>query len=273
MKKKFIKSLAYACLVLCLPAYNLGQEKQDKYEAPATKKSNEHDFVIQDDEDAQLDIPLNYTSLVVDWGITSFTSFQDLPRDMDLSFWGSRVLGGAIYYNIPIAKSHFMASFGVGLSNADYTFKSERTLDRDAQTTDSKRGTKIKPASQVVTGKNTEIQKSKFSMNYVDLIGEIRINFNKEEPREGFFIAIGGNIGYQFSPSTSIYYKQDDENKIQITKESFNIRKYRWGVLARIGWNRFGIVYNQTLSGLFNDKGPTQNDILPFSVGISINLL
>ena len=262
MKKGLIKILVCAWLINLLPAYNYAQES-----AQDSERKTPID-VFKEDEDAQVDILTPYTTLVVDWGVTLL---QNAPSNMDLILWRSRVLSGSFYYNIPIGTSHFMTSFGVGMSNADYLFKSDSILDRrDAQN----RKTGIKPAKNVIAGNTkTKIQKTIFSINHADFIGEFSFNLNKEEPQEGFFVAVGGYIGFQFSPTTSIYYKEDDQNKVRITKESFNTRKYRYGTIARIGWNRFGAFYKHTLSGLFDENGPSQDTILPFSIGISINLL
>ncbi|OJW66621.1 MAG: hypothetical protein BGO68_01560 [Candidatus Amoebophilus sp. 36-38] len=265
MKKGLIKSLVCAWLLTFLSGYTWAQEKSENLENKK-EKSDKYDFVIGDDQDTQSDAPMNYITLVVDWGIASLLHAP--TNNMALNFWRSREFGGSLYYNIPIGKSHFMASFGIGMSNADYLFKDNNILDRSR----TNRKTEIKPAKNIVTG-NTEIQKTMFSINYADFIGEIRFNSNKEEPQEGFFIAVGGHIGFQFLPATHIHYKEDKQNKVRITKESFNVRKYRLGMIARIGWTRFGVFYKHTLSGLFDENGPSQEAILPVSAGISINLL
>lgn len=261
MRKRLIEILVCAWLINLLPAYNYAQQVSQDSEIKIPVD------MVENDEDQYLDIPPNYTTVIVDWGITLL---QNAPRSMDLTFWRSRVFGGSLYYNIPIGKSHLMASFGVGVANADYLFKSENILDRLG--TGENRKTTIRSAKRLVTG-STEIQKTMFSINHIDFIGEIRFNANKEEPQDGFFIAVGGSIGFQFSPATSIYYKEDKQNKVRITKETFNVKKYRYGIITKIGWSRFGIFYKHTLSGLFDDNGPSQNTILPFSVGISINMI
>lgn len=211
----------------------------------------------------------NYAALTINWGIASLLQ---APKNMDFIFWRSRLLGATLYYNIPVRNSHFMVSCGADLYNVDYLFKEgEYTIDRDAST----RKTIVLPTSKVVpTFKKAE--KSSLSIWHADFVSELRFNSNKEEPQEGFFIAIGGNIGFQFSPAVTIQYKEDKENKTQTIQESFNLSKLRYGVLTRMGWGRFGAFYQQTLSGFFNDQGPTTStnkSILPFSVGVSVNLL
>jgi len=223
-------------------------------------------------DDLEPEFLSNYVSLTVKWGINSLLR---APQNMDLIFWRSRVVGANLYYNIPIKSSPFMVSCGADLYNADYLFKDAGyTLDRKKGTP---RETTICPASKVIpTDTDAKVQKSELSIWYADFITELRFNSNKEEPQEGFFIAVGGNIGFQFSPATSIRYKEDGEDKTRTIQESFNLAKIRYGMLARMGWRRYGIFYHQTLSPLFNNKGPaTPNNksILPWSVGVSVNLL
>lgn len=225
--------------------------------------------------DLEPEILSNYASLTVNWGINFL---RRAPKDMDLTFWGSRLAGANLLYNIPIKNSHFTVGCGINLSHADYSFKVDKkdsyTLD---QTTTSPKKTIIRPASKVkITPAGVEIKKSVLSIWYTDFIAELRFNSNREEPQEGFFVAVGGHIGYQFPPTVSIQYEEDKEEKTRTMHERFNLSKVRYGVLARMGWGRFGAFYHQTLSPLFNDQGPdTPNNksILPFSIGVSVNLL
>ncbi|ACE06145.1 hypothetical protein Aasi_0765 [Candidatus Amoebophilus asiaticus 5a2] len=266
MKKTLIRNLTCAWLFLLLPAYTWAQATNQD---PQNKDSNGYDYGIKDEDEFQPEIPLRYTSLVLDFGIANFIR---VPEHMDLTFWGSRTLDGSLYYNIPIGKSHFMVSCGLGIANTDYTFKSTYTMTR---TNDTDRKTKMEAITKVIDIKSSkDIKNSMFSIYNAKLALEFRFNSNKEEPQEGFFIAIGGDIGFQFSPSTKISYEEDKENKVHIIKERFNFNKVHYGALARIGWHRFGLFYHQTLSPVFNpNKGPEVERILPFSVGISFNLL
>lgn len=219
--------------------------------------------------DLEPEILSNYASLTVNSGISSLLR---APQNMDLTFWRSRELGATFYYNIPIKSSHFMVSCGANISNADYVFREAKyTLNR--QDGSSPRKTEICSTSKVIP-KDAKVQKSVLYVWHTNFITEFRFNSDKEEPQEGFFVTVGANIGFQFSPSTSIQYKEDDEDKTRILEESFNLSKVRYGVLARVGWGRFGAFYHQALYPLFNNEGPiTPKSILPFSLGISINLL
>jgi len=270
MKKTLIRNLTCAWLLLLSPAYTWAQATSQELK---NKDTADYDFVIKEEDELQPEIPLRYTTLVFDYGIANLAR---VPEHMDVTFWGSTALHGSLYYNIPISKSHFMVSCGAGITNTKYTFHDDWTLARDDK--DSDRKTTLKHATQVVKVKDSQsvkLKDSMFSINSANFILDLRFNSNKEEPQEGFFIAIGGNIGFQYWPSTKIRYEEDKENKVRITEESFNFSKVHYGAQARIGWSRYGLFYNQTLSEVFTtNKGPEGvKRILPFSVGVSINLL
>jgi hypothetical protein len=266
MKKILIRNFTCAWLLLLLTTYSwaqtTSQEKENKNEA-------DYELLTGEEEDGfQPEIPLKYTTLVFDYGIVNFIR---VPKHMDLAFWGSTALHGGLYLNIPIGKSHFMVSCGAGVTRNKCTFRRDWTLARDTN-----RKVIMKAATQVVQGKKqlVKLKTSTFSTNYANFILELKFNSNKEEPQEGFFVAVGGNIGLQYWPSTKIRYEEDEESKLRIVEESFNTDKVHYGAQARIGWGRYGIFYHQTLSAIFKtNEGPEVEHILPFSVGISINLL
>jgi hypothetical protein len=71
----------------------------------------------------------------------------------------------------------------------------------------------------------------------------------------------------------TIEYKEDKETKTWINQESFNINKLNYGITGRMGWNRFGLFYNQAFSNLFESNNAIAKDsILPWSAGITLSL-
>lgn len=230
---------------------------------PKVEQISPDAFDLMDDWEAEkLD---NYLSLGINWG---FASWIKAPDNMNLLFWKSRTFGGNLYYNIPIKTSHFLIRFGINLAHAKYSSKQLNTIVRKNKEFET---TIIKPASTVLT-KRAEVKEAYCSMWSTDLIAEFGFKSNKEEANEGFFVTAGGNLGMHFAPATTIYYEEDKQSKTRTIEEKFNIARLRYGVLARIGWGRFGAFYHQILSPLFNRKGPNQS-MLPFSFGISIDLL
>jgi hypothetical protein len=190
------------------------------------------------------------------------------PQTMKLNLLKIKWPNFYLYYNIPIKESHFMVSPGLGVGHNSYTFKNEYTLVRNK----TSRHTELEKA-QSLLGDNPTVNSSSLDINYVDLVTEFRFNANRLEPQDGFFLAIGGNLGIRFNAYTTIQYQEDNQTKTSTTEESFDLNRLRYGLIARIGWGRFGAFYSYTLSNLFNNEGPSKNNIHPFSFGVSLNLL
>ena len=248
-----MKKFAFALLLLIAPSFVWAQATNEQADTETALKR-------------QVATLANYGSLVFDWGLNFF---QDVPKEMKLSTWSSRTLNGYFYYNIPIKDSYFMVSPGIGLGSADYKFQDQYTLAR----TPSSRRTMLKLAKDVIPG-SPEITSSSLTVNYAELVAELRFNANRQEPQAGFLIAVGYRLGMRWGAATTIQYKEDNQKKTRTTVESFNLNRLRHGLIGRIGWGRFGIFYSHTFSDFFNEgQGPTKATMMPVSAGISINLL
>ncbi|MEM7055393.1 MAG: outer membrane beta-barrel protein [Bacteroidota bacterium] len=246
-----MKKLIFALLLLTLPSYIWAEEVNSQKDTETEVRR-------------QFAMPSNYGSLVVEWG---FNALINAPKEMKLGHWGSRTIKGYLYYNIPIKESHFTFSPGIGIEAESYQFRDKYTLARSKS-----RKTFLKPARALFPN-SPEIKQSSLAVKYTELVTELRFNANHGEPQYGLFIALGGKIGLRWGASTTIRYREDSQNKSRITAESFNLSRLRYGLLARVGWGRFGAFYSQTFSALFSEQGPSEATIRPFSIGISINLL
>jgi hypothetical protein len=252
-----MKKLAFiALLVFLSPSYLWAQEESNLSKYTGTDEI---------DSSFQEDLFTNYASIVIDLGPDLLFN---APKTMKLNVLKLKWPNAYFYYNIPINESHFMISPGFGVGYNSYTFENNYTLTRDQ----TSRKTKIEKA-QTLLNDSTTVTSSSLNVDYVDLVTEFRFNTNRLEPEDGFFVAVGGNLGIRVGASTTIQYKEDNQTKARTTEESFNLNRLRYGLIARIGWGRFGAFYSHTLSNLFNNQGPTKNNIHPFSFGVSLNLL
>jgi hypothetical protein len=251
-----MKNLAFALLLFLSPGYLWAQE-----EHPIPKYTDTEEM----SSSFQEDLFMNYASIVIDLGPDLLLN---APQTMKLNLLKLKRPNGYFYYNIPIGESHFMVSPGFGFGHNSYTFKDDYTVTRDKIS----RHTKIEKA-QSLLGDGLKVTSSSLGISYVDLVTEFRFNTNRVEPQDGFFLAIGFNLGIRIGASTTLQYKEDDQTKTRITEESFNLNRLRYGIIARVGWSRFGAFYSYTFSNLFNSQGPSKNNIHPFSFGLSLNLL
>ncbi|MDN5215502.1 outer membrane beta-barrel protein [Fulvivirgaceae bacterium BMA12] len=209
---------------------------------------------------ARPDLPGTF---LVDLG---FNFLMDNPDNMDMGFWGSKVINFYYYWHIPIGKSNFSIGPGIGVGLEKYSFDNNNTLalDNDGETV-------IVEIANIL--EDSDIKKSKIAANYIDIPLEFRFHLNKEDHSRGFRAAIGGKVGFLFDGHTKIKYEQDGDNKKLKQKENYNLQRLRYGVSARIGFPGINLFGYYSLSELFeNDKGPEDTATTSLNLGISFSL-
>jgi hypothetical protein len=210
--------------------------------------------------------PPNYGSLVVDWGLNFL---EGHPAAMESTLWGSRCAKASLFYNIRLGRTPFVISPGIGISLDGYRFEDNNTtLARD----EKNRRTTLEEAKKRFP-KNQEIGRSAFYMRSTDLMLEARFNADSKHPKESFFVALGGKLGWLWRASTEVSYQEDDTAKKQNNIEHFNLNKMRFGLHAKLGWGRFGLCYTHMLSSLFEpNKGPDNRTINTRSLTLAIDI-
>ncbi len=267
-----MKKLIFTLLFSIASIYVWAQETQDNEQSTQKKATSmpetQHDE-HQGHSDRLKTMPLkppNYGSLVIDWG---FSSLRGNPAAMNLNYWGSRLASASFFYNIRLGHTPFVISPAISISFDGYQFKDENiVLARD----ETSRNTVLKKASALFP-KSTSRVRSSFDMRCLYLMLEARFNANNKYPKESFFVALGGKLGWLWSASATVEYKEDDAIKRQDNTENFNLNRMRGGFYAKLGWGRFGLCYTHILSDLFQqDKGP-ENSTKTQSLALSVDLL
>lgn len=115
---------------------------------------------------------------------------------------------------------------------------------------------------------NIDLDKNRLSVCYLDipLLAEIQLPVTGENNR---IHLSGGVVGGMRIGSRQVQkYTIDGEKQKNKTKDSFNIRNFRYGFTARVGYGDFGFFANYYPLTMFEDgMGP---DIFPVTVGIHI---
>lgn len=185
--------------------------------------------------------------IVVDF---NFDSWQNIPKGINQKPYS---FGGNIYFiwDYPIGFGPVSLAFGGGFSTHDV-----HTNGKIVYSTDG-RYTSFVP---ITTKYNT----NKLSCNYFEIPVELRI---RSRNNHSFKLALGGKIGYAFNVHTKY---EDHEGKIKVYKIK-NIDPIRYGLTARVGYDRFNIQAFYSLSPLFL-KGRGEPNMIPFSIGIGLLL-
>ena len=204
--------------------------------------------------------PPNYGSVVIDWG---FNFLKDCPSEIDSINRSARFSNISLHYNIRLGHSNFTITPGIGLSFEGYRLQGGHVLECNATDTVLKQHS---DPSKVIL--------SALDVRYLDFcMLEVRFNANSKWPKESFFVALGGKLGWLWKACATVQYKEHNETKERNSWETFNLNGLRYGMHARIGWGRFGLCYTHMLSSLFEKgKGPNKTTTNPHSLGLSIDL-
>ena len=266
--KKLVFTLLLSATSLPTWAQQDQNELQDTAKStPLTQEKEKHKVPLRRPNAAPIQLP-NYGGLAIDWG---FSFLRDSPQAMELSPLGSRFVNVAGYYNIRLGQSPFAIGLGIGTGFDGYRLAEQNetynTLVRD----ESSRHTALQDARGTLPEK-PDILQSTLNPKYFDLSVEAKFNANRRYPKESFFFAIGGRLGMFLNAYTTVKYKEDEQTKQRTTWESFNLNQMRYGVYVRVGWRRFSLFYQHILSPFFKEGEGPNNNTMPSSVGLSVDL-
>lgn len=189
---------------------------------------------------------------------------QDEPFELENSPFGSRTLNMYYFYDIQIAKSGFFLMPGIGVGLDRYKFDGDYTLiqslDADGvKTVDFADISAISP------------KKSMLITNYLDIPLEVRFYSNPGDRKRSFNVGFGGKAGFRFSSLTKVKYSEDGNNAITKIKKDFDLNRFRYGLVGRIGIGGFNAFYYHSFSTLFDgDAQPAgTEDTANITVGLS----
>jgi len=192
------------------------------------------------------------------------------PADFSLQFWGSRTANLYYQYDFRILNSSFSFAPGIGLSLERYKFKDNYSIDYPDPTTDE---IAMIPAEDLPI---PDIKKSMLITNYLEAPLEIRYTMNPDDPSRSFKMSVGGRIGWLFDSFTKVKYSENSEVKKYKDKQDFNLTKFRYGLVGRIGFGPFGLFGYYNLTPLFEEgKGlksdGISNDFNTWTMGITLS--
>lgn len=196
----------------------------------------------------------------LEFGLTNFVNADyalDLPADagfMDLDM--GRSWGFSLNFaekSLGLASNYFGIVTGLGLEYNRYMLLND---------------VKITEVDGMMTGVpvDMDLDKNRLSTTYINLplMVEIQIPVYGEHKR---VILSGGVIGGLRIGSRQVqkYVSNGEKEKIK-TKDTFNLRNFRYGFTARVGYGDIALFANYYPQTLFNDgMGP---DIYPVTIGI-----
>jgi len=210
--------------------------------------------------------------------ITTGIFAQDYTSDQDkkVSF------GVDIFYDIWQNKPVDMKSHGLSFGNSIYAIYEQFIWNKEgkfrlglgAGITTHKLSTNTyiidvndSPITFTPIGEDIDYKKSKFVVNYLDFIGELRY-----KSKSNFRLAIGAKIGFRIDSHTT--YKGEELNNSGLNivvkhKDIQFIEKIRFAPTFRIGYGFVNLYMSYSLTKMFSEtNGP---ELYPISIGFTLN--
>lgn len=177
----------------------------------------------------------------------------NLPAELD-DF--DQTYGGSLNFNLhvvrqrlPIVKDALGIEYGLTVSWKQYKFSNDFKILED-----------VIPFA--VEDDGTSYKKNKLKTTFLEVPLMLTLTPNS---RSNFYLSGGVYGGVLLGAKQKL--KDNDGNKIKI-KDDFNLNKFRYGLVGRIGFGPFAVYAQLAMNDLFKTgQGP---ELTPFNVGISI---
>jgi len=212
-------------------------------------------FVHAQRELSRPDIP---GELMVDVGLNYLS---EEPSELNQQGWLSKSLG--LYYTKrKMLGGRFAFNFGLGFGLEKLDFGANQTLVQD--------GDEVRVGDSPFDISDSEIQKNRLAITYLDVPLEMRFYPRGTLEGEGLFIGVGGIAGLRLNAHSKWKYSEDGSDRVQKLSGSFDLNRVRYGYQVRFGYRGTHLFFKQYLSDVFNSTIEDTNPRM-FSVGINFS--
>jgi len=171
--------------------------------------------------------------------------------DFDQNYGGSLNLNlHAFRQRLPIIKDNLGFEYGLTIAWKQYRFANDFRILEDT-------------IPFTIEDDGTSYKKNKLKTTFLEI--PLMLTLSPTNGRNPFYLSAGVYGGVLLGAKQKL--KDDNGNKTKI-KDDFNLNKFRYGVVGRIGFGPFAVYAQMSMTELFKaGQGP---ELTPFNVGISI---
>jgi len=203
--------------------------------------------------------------LLFDFG---FNSWSNNPTGSSLSWFESKTVNMAYYYDLPIGNGGWTITPGIGMSWEKYSFSNNTTMV--SQIVDDQRFIRVVDLNEQF-GDNLDFDKSKLGINYIDLPLEIRWYAKRNQYSKGFRVGVGGKVSYRYSSFTKLKFEDPlQDPRMLKDRQNIGLDRWRYGLQLRIGWGGIGVFAFYELSDKFSNPPLGGVDTSTFTWGLSL---
>lgn len=216
--------------------------KADKAE-PATKakksRRNQSDFIT-----SMLDFGVN--TYFYEGGLNLPASMSTFEQKIGKSI---NVNWHLLHHKIGLGNSPFSFDYGISINWSNYEFENNFRLTPNA-------------SEFTAVPSETNFRKNKLKTTFLEV--PVQIVLSPENSK--FFASVGGFGGVLIGSKQKL--KSGEFGKENI-RNSFNLNKFRYGLVGRLGFGPVGFYAQYSMTEMFRaDQGP---ELYPFNVGVTFN--
>ncbi len=115
-----------------------------------------------------------------------------------------------------------------------------------------------------------ELKRNRLAITYLETPLELRFYPDKTVNGEGFFVSFGGILGLKIVAKTKIKYKLGGTNFKEVNVANFGLSDFRYGIVARIGFEKVNAFLKYYLSDVWRRAPIVQGTSSQFTFGINL---
>ena len=150
--------------------------------------------------------------------------------------------------------------YGLSFDFNNYNFSEPITLQRNT-------------SPLAITFNDTlDYKKNKLYTSFITIPLMLNFESNPRKSSHSFRLSAGGYAGLMLASRTKQCYKDEDgDRQTHISRDDFNINKFRYGLAGQIGVGPINFWANYSLVPMFESgKGPIGADLHPLNIGVTL---
>ncbi|MEJ8802333.1 outer membrane beta-barrel protein [Pontibacter sp. H249] len=115
-----------------------------------------------------------------------------------------------------------------------------------------------------LTDRNFE--KSKLTYSSVNIPIMPKLQFKRENGKDGFLIGAGGFAGYRLGSHTKLKYQEEGKTEKDKTRDNYNLSDFQYGLEGVIGYGSVNLFVKYNMNDVFKDNRGPQANVISFGL-------
>lgn len=202
-----------------------------------------------------------------------FNQLTNRPSNIGINFFGSRTFN--VSYQVPIKllgdKSGLTLNPGIGIGSDKFEFSDDENLFINPRL--GRESSLLKEVEEVY-GRDINLKRSNFAMNYFEIPLDLRFHLNKNNYNKGFRFSVGGKVGFLYGAHTKVKYESADFGTRKLKDaQNYGLEKFRYAISVKAGSPGFYVWGNFYLNDVWQaGRGPFETQASQITFGIAVSV-